>query len=128
MFYCLAPYKLKTIWIDSLYIWYDPLQSYFILYVQEVVTHFSKLLYKMGHYFLDTQYMILFPIAVWVHKRYSLREIRHISTEKRVKLNSLEVNYLPGTSASGIRLCRRCSIVPKNISLQCSFGILFRKN
>ena len=27
-----------------------------IQYVQEVVTHFILLLYKMGHYFLDTQY------------------------------------------------------------------------
>ena len=28
-----------------------------ILYVQKVDTHFIKLLYKMGHYFLDTQYL-----------------------------------------------------------------------
>ena len=27
----------------------------FILYVQEVVTHFIWLLHKIGHYFLDTQ-------------------------------------------------------------------------
>ena len=36
-----------------------------LLYVQEVVTHFIYyyfyLLYKMGHYFLDTQYIISGP-------------------------------------------------------------------
>ena len=33
------------------------LPIYKILYVQEVVTHFtSDLIYKLGNYFLDTQY------------------------------------------------------------------------
>ena len=37
-----------------------------VLYVQEVVTHFySKLLYKMGHYFLDTQYYIKWVTTSW---------------------------------------------------------------
>ena len=36
----------------------------YVLYVQEVVTHFySNLLYKMGHYFLDRRYLILFCLA-----------------------------------------------------------------
>ena len=36
-----------------------------LLYVQEVVTHlYSNLLYKMGHYFFDTQYGTQYSLLV----------------------------------------------------------------
>ena len=57
----------------------------YVLCVQEVVTHFySKLLYKMGHYFLDIQYKNnSLKIAIRENNSYStnIHKIYHISSD-----------------------------------------------
>ena len=52
-------YKRKCKFVVSLAVHIGNKYERYALYVQEVVTHFIcytyKLLYKIGHYFLDTQ-------------------------------------------------------------------------
>ena len=66
-----------------------------LLYVQEVVTHFySKLPYKMGHYFLDTQYL---QTNTWIQKacwrKFHAQIRNNDQLEIRGRLNVRNLNW-----------------------------------